>query len=288
MIDPGAGIHPDISFEDYLQIRRLNNSDLKHMGASPAHYEHNQTERRKDTQALQRGRATSLAIFEPEKFRSTFAVYEDRRAGKEWEKFKAAQLPGVEILKLETYEQVKAIAKAVRSSEMARPYVSGGRGEVTMCWSQVSPDVGGMPGYRVECKGRLDFLPSGVFALSDVKTTRNAAPDAFGRQAFALDYCVQAAWYVDAYRLLTGEERPFFLVAVEAASPHVVQVYRLTDEQIGFGREVYRARLDRLSLCRRESRWPGYSDDVMDLTLPRWAVPQDEEDVTGLDLVIGG
>lgn len=277
MKDPGNGIHPAISFPDYLSIQRLNNTDLKYIGISPAHYEHNQTEKRKDTEALRRGRAVSLAIFEPERFRTSFTVYEDRKAGKEWEKFKAAQAPGVEILKEKEYSLAKALAKAVLSSEMARPYVTGGKGEVSICWTHQTPTIGGVEGYEVQCKGRLDFVPANVFALSDVKTTRSAEPEAFGRQVINLGYHVAGAWYVDAWKKLTGEKRPFYFVAVEATAPHVVQVYRLTDRQEEIGREIYRQRLDRLDLCRKESRWPGYAEAVMDLPIPKWADPDDDE-----------
>lgn len=285
MKDPGNGIHPTIPFEDYLQIRRMNNSDLRVIGVSPAHFDFNVTSKRPDTEALQRGRATSLALFEPEMFRSSFAVYEDRQAGKEWERFKEAMGPKVEILKPKVYDLVKALAAAVRTSEMARPYVSGGMGEVSICWTHTTPAIAGLEGYSIDCKGRLDFVPKSVCALSDVKTTRNAEPEAFSRQSFQLGYHVAAAWYQDAWKNLTGELRPFFLVAVEASPPHVVQVYRVPDEALELGRATYRERLDRLNHCRKESRWPGYAEAPMELPIPRWALPDDgESDLSQLGL----
>lgn len=277
MIDPGNGIHQNIPFEKYLQINRLNNSDLTHIGVSPAHYDHNQTEKRKDTKALRRGRAVSLAIFEPEKFRSSFAVYEDRKAGKEWDKFKAAMGPDVEILKPDEHADVKAIAAAVKASAMAAPYITGGQGEVSICWNQKTPAIAGIEGYDILCKGRLDFVPANVFALADVKTCRSAEPEAFGRQAFQLGYHVAGAWYQNAWKILTGELRPFFLIAVEATAPWVVQVFRMPDVLLELGRRTYSERLDRLVHCRKESRWPGYAESVMELPCPRWALPDDDE-----------
>lgn len=278
MIDPGNGIHPNIPFDDYLSIRRLNNTDLRYMGQSPAHFLHNQTEKRKDTKALRRGRAVSLALFEPEMYRTSYAVFEDRKAGKEWDRFKAAMGPDVEILKPDESDEIKAIVAAVRSSEMARPYVTGGKGEVSICWTHKQADLPNNPGFSIDCKGRLDFVPNWC-ALSDVKTTRNADPEAFSKQAFQLGYHVAASWYVDAWKNLTGEERPFFLVAVEATPPHVVQVFKVTDEELAKGRATYLARLDRLALCRKESRYPGYAEAVMDLPIPPWE--QEQDDVEG-------
>lgn len=284
MIDPGNGIHPNIPFSEYLKIPRLNNSDLRFMGVSPAHFLHNQTEKRKDTAALQRGRGVSLALFEPELFRSSYAVYEDRRAGKEWERFKEAMGPNVEILKPDQYELMKTIATAVRTSEMAKPFVTGGQGEVTICWTHTTPAVQGVGGYSLQCKGRLDFVPRNVFALSDVKSTRSAEPEAFSRQAFQLGYHVAGAWYQDAWFNLTGERRPFYLVAVEATPPHVVQVYELDEQALALGREVYRTRLDRLVICRSESQWPGYASAPMTLPIPKYLQDNDEQDLSELGL----
>jgi hypothetical protein len=42
-----------------------------------------------------------------------------------------------------------------------------------------------------------------------------------------------------------------------------------------------------LALCRRESRFGGYAEAELELALPRWAAPrEDEDDVAGLDLSI--
>ena len=157
---------------------------------------------------------------------------------------------------------------------------------MSVLWEYVVPDVEGFEGFRMDCKGRLDFVTqSGV--LVDLKTTRDASPEGFGRECARYDYHGQAAFYRDGYAAATGQHLPYVLVAVEVNRPYVVQVYRLHDDVLALGREKYRNLLARLNVCRKESRWPGYGDAELDLMLPRWAVPREDEDVTGLDLVIG-
>lgn len=273
--------------DEYDRIDRVNFSKLKHMGKSPAHYEHALTAKCEDTDAMKRGRAVHLAAFEPERFRAECVVWDmGTRRGSDWEEFKLRN-KGREILTEGMNEVALAISKAARSSAMAAPYLSGGKGEQTVQWTHVEPEVLAVEGFSVDCKGRLDFI-SKAGALVDLKTCADASPEAFGRQVANLEYHVQAAWYVDGYKAATGVELPYVIVAVEAKAPFIVQVYRVPVDLLQLGRERYRGLLRRLHQCRQESSWPGYSDGVLDLCLPKWAAPAvDEDDGTGLGLVIG-
>ncbi len=304
------GVH-DVSRDDYDRLDRVNWSTLKHMGKSPAHYRRMALDRQAgDTDAKKLGRCSHLATLEPEKFRSEVATWTgDRRAGKEWEAFKKKN-NGRELLKQEQHDYCVEIGEAARSCAMAKPYLAGGHGEQTILWSHVvkpapkpiviadndSPTVEALAqainqataldGYKIDCKGRVDFVAD-IGALVDLKTTRDASPEGFGRECARYEYHVQAAFYRDGFRSATGRDLPYIIVAVETSKPHVVQVYRVPDEILDLGRERYRALLDRLYMCRGQSDWPGYGSEVLDLTLPRWATPGEDEDVTGLDLVIG-
>lgn len=279
------GIHPRFPRSDYDKVDRLNFSALKLLNKSPAHFEHAQTSRQHvDSDAMLRGRATHMACFEPERFRAECVVFEGKvRRGKEWEAF-VERNPDAEILTEAIHSDAIAMSKAVLACAMAQPFISGGQGEVTLAWTHTTPAVAAIPGYSFECKGRLDFIPL-KSALVDLKSTRDASPQAFGRQCAQLGYVTQAAWYHDAYRAITGEARAYYLVAVESTAPFVVQVYLVPPELLELGRQQYRALLDRLNVCRQESRWPGYADSPMALELPRWAMPDDDDnDLSGMGL----
>ena len=270
---------------EYDGIDAVNWSSLKVLARSPAHYRHARTVKREDTPALQRGRLVHLAVFEPAVFLSTVAVFDGRRAGKEWEAFKAAHA-GSEIVKPDEIEEISAIADAVRREPSAAKHLVSGAAEVAVRWSRTVKLPDGSAHAEVDCKGRLDFVSSdGV--LVDLKTTRDASPDGFGREVWRYGYHTQMAWYRDGYESATGKRLRVVLVAVEAAAPHVVAVYRVPDDILDMGREHYEALLGRYAECRRENRWPGYFIGESELALPRYAYPSDDENLDDVGLDFG-
>lgn len=279
------GLYQHFPWGEYNLLNRVNFSSLKWMGKSPAMYRHKLLEKApKDTDQRKLGRATHLATLEPERFRSDCVVWtEGRRAGNVWKAFKEANV-GRELLREKEHDHCLAIQRAVRADATAAKYLAGGRGEVSMFWTHKVQAIGGLSGYEMKCKGRIDFeaeLP----AIVDLKTTRDASPEGFSREAWNYRYHTQAAYYVDGYEAITSNRLPYIIVAVESAAPYVVQVYRVPDAILDLGREEYRDLLDRLNFCLSNSKWPGYADGELELTLPRWAAPTGaDEDITGLDL----
>lgn len=277
-----------LSRTEYDLINRISWSKLKIIGKSPAHYRHALLQPEPErSDALILGNATHVSVFEPEEFSSRFAIWrEGRRAGKEWEAFKKSNA-GRDILTEDQALEVHAIAKAVRDDAPASKYVSGGRAEVSITWTQTLPEFAGMPEMVAECKGRLDFVADcGV--LIDLKTARDGSPVGFGRQAATLSYLGQVSWYRDGYEAATGQRLPFKFIVAEKGAPHVVTVVNVPEELLALGRDHheygYRTLLRRLALCRAESRYPGYATTEVDLVLPKWALPQDENmDASDLD-----
>jgi hypothetical protein len=272
---------------EYEAIDAIHWSTLKLMGKSPAHYLHAlQPVEHEDTDARQRGRVLHMAIFEPHRLAAEVVVYPDRRAGKDWQAFALAN-QGKEIITTKMNETVQGLRASARSSPLAMKYLQGGRSEQTLRWKHVTPAIGDFPAVEFDCKGRVDFLAD-CGAMVDLKVTRDASPAGFGREVMRYDYHGQAAFYGDGYERMTGQRLPFVIVAVEAVAPFVVQVYRVTDEQLELGRDLYLKHLAHLDVCRRESKWPGYAETEMELHLPRWAYPSEDENAEGFDLIIGG
>lgn len=265
---------------------RVNFSTLKHMARSPEHYLWALLNKDEDTDAKLRGRAVHMNVFEPERFRSTFVVWEDRRAGKLWEQFeKKAHMEGREVLTVGMHRLAVEIAAKVRTHPMLAKYLTGGRGEQTIQWTHEVKPAGALDGYSVQCKGRIDFI-SNLGPIVDLKSTEDASPEGFWWSARRYKYFAQAAWYCDGERKAAGssETRPYLIAAIESKPPYVCQVYRVTPEQLEEGRDQYRTWLDRLHLCRRESKWPGYAEEELELCAPGGEQPT-EDDATGLGLV---
>lgn len=274
----------DVSRDEYDEIEAMNWSRLKIMMKSPRHFQHALLSKYVDTDAKQRGRAVHLAVLEPARFQAECVVWEGgARRGAEWEKFSKKNAHR-EILTERTYEEVKALAGAVRASSDAMRWLSNGRSEATITWRASAPGTEGLPGWDMALKSRLDFV--GGAALADLKTTRDASPRGFQSESWRYRYDAQAAFYSDAHEAATGRRLPYYLIAVETEPPHVVTSYLVPEEILALGRKSYRECLERLAFCLRENVWPAYGDGDQILTLPQWAAPSNDDDVAELDLII--
>ncbi len=275
-VRPGIYLRGQI---EYATIDAINYSTLKEMAKSPLHYQHALRHGKKATTAMNRGTAAHIAVLEPERFATEYAIWEgDRRAGKVWEEFKAnATARGKSILKEEELDLALAMRDAVRGHAKASSYLVGGHAEVTIVWED--EETGLM------CKGRLDFLRDDG-TPADLKTTRNIEQFWFSKDCATNQYHVQAAMYSDGAAALTRKESDVFaLIAVESSAPFDVVPYLLHEDVTGPGRDAYRQLLRRVKECRASGEWPGYANgSEMALTLPRWASGEPEDDLAALGL----
>lgn len=271
---------------EYERIDAINFSTLKHIAKSPRHYQHSLLSSGPDSAAKKGGRVVHIAAFEPELFNSSVAVWHGgRRAGAEWKAFQQANA-GLELVKEDEHERYLLIQEAVQRDPIAAKYLVGAQAEMTAQWTHELPSIGGLPGVVLPCKGRIDAITPG--AILDLKTARDGSPSGFGKSVWNYRYHVQAAFYVDGVFAATGRRLPYVMIVAENVEPFVVQVYVVPERILNIGREEYRLMLERLAFCRAENAWPGYAESELELDLPKWAAPDDDdEDVTGLGLELG-
>ncbi len=235
-----------------------NWSRVKLLEKSPAHYRQGFGD---DSSGFALGTAAHMAILEPERFLAEYVVFTGKvRNGKVWDAFEQAAIDaGKSVLNQKEYNNTLAIRDAVRGNAKAMEYLSGGEPEVTLTWK-----LGDF-----SCKGRADYR--GI-AIADLKSTKDCSPRKFGRACLEYGYFGQAAWYSDGNFLATGKRLPFRIIAVESSPPHLVTVYRVTDEQLAYGREQYLSLLGKLDYCRKNNFWGGYTEeDELDLVMPEYA-----------------
>lgn len=249
-------------------------STLKSILRSPAHYRHAVAVPREDSDAMRLGRATHALALEPETFAQRWAIWSGvRRAGKEWDAFKA-DLAGREQISESEHGRVAPMAMAARGEMAALGLLAGAVVEREIGW--IDQESG------IACAGRPDLFSHRAGGLVlDLKTCRDASQRAFGSAAYALSYHAQLVWYADG---LGMPDARMVLVAVESEPPHVVQVYELDEATILLGRADYREALRRLGECRASGEWPGYATQPQTLLLPRWAWPSEDADVNALEL----
>ena len=260
-------LHPAVGHSGLVRIMR-----------SPAHYREYVTHPPEATPAMQLGTAFHTALLEPDRFGDAFVVAPrfDRRtkdgkaAAEAWEADNAGKI----ALSAEQMAAIQSMAYLVRCHTGADKLLSHGLAEMSGFWTD--PEAG------IECKCRPDFLVmegDRIIGIVDVKTCCDASADGFARAIATLGYDVQAAFYQDGVKTLTGRTIPFYFIAVEKDAPYAVAAYKASDEVIEVGRTKYRGALQLLTWCREHDTWPAYqpNGEIETINLPRWAANFDLE-----------
>jgi hypothetical protein len=170
------------------------------------------------------------------------------------------------------HEQVQAMAGALRAHPVAaalfRP--DGGRPEQSLFWTDRE--------FGVWRRARLDWLRNpgaGRLIIPDYKTTTSAEPGALAKTMYSYGYYQQAAWYLDAVRVLgLADDAAFVFVFQEKDPPYLVTICEPDHLALLWGQRLNRKALDVYRRCRTTGVWPGYADDVVPLALPMWAENQ--------------
>lgn len=268
------GIYPDMTSEEYHGLPYASNSRLKHMLRSPAHARAYMDQPQAATAAMTLGSAAHTAVLESNLFDQRYIIAPDcdrrTREGKAtWEDFQA-RAEGREIIKQSDRDICTQIYGAIYNHEAACGLLNAA-GDVEL--SAIAEDEPSGALYKI----RPDKVIGGLGTVVDLKTCQDASWDAFTRSIFNLGYHRQAALYLDGLRANGVEVTHFVFVAVEKEAPFGVGVYRLTDEAVEDGRQQVAPLLQTWRWCMERGEWPGYSQHVEDISLPRWGFSQIEE-----------
>lgn len=172
-------------------------------------------------------------------------------------------------LKRAEFEQVKAMAAALRKHPLASALLLPDRGkaEQSAFWVDDDTDV-----WR---RARYDWLPNsggGQMFASDYKTTVSAAPDKIQKTIHEYGYHQQAAWYLDGIKALgLAEDVSFVFIFQMKTAPYLVTVADCVTSALMVGRDRNRRALRTYRDCVASGHWPGFSDDVEHIALPPWA-----------------
>ena len=232
----------------------LSYSALKQFAKSPNHYLMYVGREFVETPAMVLGSALHCAVLERYEYGERYAIAPkfDRRtkAGKEQAEAWAMASDGVTAITAEQDQAVQAMKHAIRSHGAAARLLNGTRCEV--------PVEGKIEGVRF--KGVIDAI--GKSYVVDIKTTTDASPEGFRKQAANFDYHLQAAIYTQ----LTG--RAFKWVAVESAPPYNVAVYEPTIDSMDAADAYLRNLIADFIVW--DGKPTGYGENIYELDLPPW------------------
>jgi len=230
--------------DKFLKGRPLSYSSLKQFAKTPEHYMEYLDGVFEPTAAMNRGSVMHCLLLEPEEFEKRYAVTPegmDRRTteGKaKYEKFmKSAE--GKQVISNSDYLNAKGMSDAIKKNSAASKLMMQiTTTEKRVEWTHKET--------KLPLCGYIDGLGDKI--IVDVKSSKNADPEDFFRDAFRLGYHIQAALYVHGM-MRKGKMLDYYFVVVEPAAPYGVAVFRADSKYLSFGIE----RLD--YLCKAFRMW---------------------------------
>lgn len=262
VIEPGNA-YLNMPNDVYHSADGISNSGLSLIARSPAHYMH--AARREQSRAMEIGTAIHCALLEPERFKEEYMLLrdvKDRRASAYKEAIK--QFSSERVLVSTEATNIAAMQESVMAQPEAREALE------TEGWREVSlfatcPDTG------VLMKCRFDLLTADSRAY-DLKKTRDARPDQFGKSVNEYRYHVQQPFYSRVFELVAGEPlKSFKFIAVEDQPPYTAAVYKLDDLTAEIGRFLMNRDFSTYTRCVESGEWP-HPDTATEITVPAWAV----------------
>lgn len=173
------------------------------------------------------------------------------------------------------FDEAARVAAILKTNLAQYDIVLDGESEVAIEWQEE-----GSHG-PVTCRGMLDHVKLDAGIIFDIKKTRSAHPRHLSRHLAEYGYEIQRAAYTSAISKLRPDlvgRVKFIFLFLELDAPHIV----LPAELDGQARELGEARWSRAvhiwERCLRTNRWPGYSDNIVQLAPAPWALTQEMED----------
>lgn len=284
------GLHPNISDAEYRGPEwadRMSPSVLEYaIGQTMAHVKAAfDGKMRLDTKPLRFGRAAHCRILEPERFKTAFAMSGQCEAftrdgkGPRCSKWGTAKVGGlwacsthsvgdseVEVYSPEDFENINGIIHRLSTHPVCKILKQSGGCECTIAWTCHRTGV--------KCKTKLDkWMPavSGVdySLIVDLKCLESADPESVSKAVANYGFARAAAMRMDGIEALTGKRPMYCLICVEKKYPFEVTVpffggnYGISTMR-GSLWDV-RTNLQTWANCVAANRFPGYSDDFIEV-----------------------
>ena len=255
----------------YRREEGVNQSSLKKILESPAHYKAALEFKMLPTPAMEIGTAAHCLILDgQEAFDAQYCKKPDdikltTKEGKEWK----ASIGRKKILgtggKDDPWNAVQGMAESLRKIEWYagtdEEYIK--RNEVSIYFDWLG----------VRCKARLDSVLIDEGIVLDLKTTDTVNPDLFTKKVVGLGYDFQAAYYAKAAEEAYGKPFRFIFAAVERRAPYSVDLFEASDEMMEEGTRKCEAALRRLKRCQQSEEWENRPPTINMLHYPGWYNP---------------
>ncbi len=264
---------------EYRAVKAINATAIKAGRKSMLHMHHALTKGKDATPAMRWGSLLHGQLLQPDE--KPVVLWPGRRAGKEWEAFKAAN-DGAEILIQSEYdklmgeraEQLNAV-QMIRTHPEASAELAGCSFESALKWDE--PGIG-------PCKALLDAWKPGPDAWTpgvviDIKCSREIDERAFWSSSWHAGTHLQLAWYMRGLRANGHDVSRAVIIAQESAPPFDVAVFDADPPLLAYGeKECLRIARD-YRMAEKRGYFPGAHVNRRQLIQPAYA----DEEVQGVD-----
>ena len=280
-----ADLIKNMSNAEYQKHPAISRSMLKELYESPKKYHYKYLSgdyEDGDSHALDIGTAYHLLILEPENFADVIAIAPDDKKKPTkaqinaknpsdstllliewWDNFNAAN-EGKVILKEKDIDEIKAMAKAMRSTPEAQKILAQkGLIEPVVTWKD--EDTG------LDIKVKMDFVWLDRTIAVDLKSTADCSEDSFSRSIAKYGYDLQAYMQTEAVRRLEGKPPEAFIFATQEKKPPYETAFYVADaDMIEAGRVKFKYLTRTLKECLDNNVWPSKVRGLKSIGLPVW------------------
>lgn len=254
--------------ETYHGSIGLSNTGLKNFAKTPMHFLLSRSQEVGETDSQRLGTLAHMALLEPERFETTVQAIEGHRGSKEVKAAIAeAEARGKYVCKPDEYEAAHRVSRSLRASKYARNLLSGGVAERSIRWRD--PETG------VLLKCRPDFLRDDGKVI-DLKTFDDLRDESIARQIYKMKYHWQSWLYLQGAGTVRPKSNVFAHIFVEPKTGlHRIVVLddaSLERAECGNDKEPgVRGLINLYAQCLRDDNWPGYGDEIINMSLPSYA-----------------
>lgn len=268
---------------DYRREEGVNQSSLKKILESPAHYQAALKHKLIPTPAMEIGTALHCRVldgataFDRQYVKKPDGLSLATKEGKEWKASLGKKKPLSEGGKDDAWGSVQGMTDSLSQLAYFDPtqadYIK--HNEVSVYWDWEG----------VRCKARLDRVCLDAQLVLDIKTTDSVDPDLFTKKVVGLGYDFQAAFYAKAAEVAFGKKFDFIFAAVERKAPYTVDLFWVDEEMMAEGMAKCTAALRLFKTCNDTGEWPSRPATMRRLSYPSWYTPygqeqpQEEEDL---------
>lgn len=242
----------------------ISASMLKEMNKTPLHCYHMMNSEREETEALLFGRQFHAFILDGEEhFNTMFRVQSFNWTTIDGRKEKAEfERLGLKRISPSHLAAILGMDRAIKNHrEASKLFDECQSREMAIIWEDK------VTGAECRCK------PDGMnqHGLFDLKSTNDASPEAFQRDAFKYGYHIQASHYTNGHKAAYGDVgQKFSFIVVEKEAPFAVAVYEFDEETKSFANTLTERLISDFVQCKDNSVWPGYSTKTQYISIPNW------------------